>query len=59
MRPGITVIARPVERLGQLAVEHLLARIETPNTPREAIVLPTELLARDSVANLKMLHYRE
>ena len=59
MRPGITVVARPVERLGQLAVEHLVARIESPATAREAIVLPTELLTRDSVANLTMLAYRE
>jgi LacI family transcriptional regulator len=53
MRPGITVIARPVEHLGRLAVEHLVARIDTPTIAREAIVLPTELLERDSVANLK------
>jgi LacI family transcriptional regulator len=59
MRPGITVVARPVERLGQLAVEHLVARIHNPKFAREAIVLPTELLARGSVANLMMLSYRE
>jgi LacI family transcriptional regulator len=59
MRPGITVIARPVERLGVLAVEHLVARIDTPTFAREAIILPTELIARGSVANLKMLPYQE
>ncbi len=54
MAPGITVVARPVENLGSMAVEKLLAEIETPGQKAEKIVLPTELLARGSVANLVM-----
>ncbi|MEN9607239.1 MAG: hypothetical protein RL605_1067 [Actinomycetota bacterium] len=54
MVPGITVVARPVEDVGRLAVEHLLAEIDDPTTAKEKIVLPTELLARESVANLKL-----
>lgn len=54
MVPGITVVARPVEDVGRLAVEHLIAEIDDPNTAKEKIVLPTELLARESVANLKL-----
>lgn len=53
--PGITVIARPVEELGAIAVAQLLAEIDEPDRTREQIVLPTELIARDSVANLKMV----
>jgi len=52
MSPGITVISRPVEQVGQIAVEKLLAEIEQPGQTPEKIVLPTELIARGSVANL-------
>lgn len=52
MSPGITVVGRPVEQVGQIAVEKLLAEIEDPGQPAEKIVLPTELIARGSVANL-------
>jgi LacI family transcriptional regulator len=52
MTPGITVVGRPVEQVGQIAVEKLLAEIEDPGQPTEKIVLPTELIARGSVANL-------
>jgi len=52
MSPGITVVARPVEQVGRIAVEKLLAEIEQPGQTTEKIVLPTELIARGSVANL-------
>ena len=52
MSPGVTVVARPVEQVGQIAVEKLIAEIEQPGQPTERIVLPTELIARGSVANL-------
>lgn len=54
MVPGITVVARPVEAVGRIAVESLIAEINDPSTKREKYVLPTELLARESVANLKL-----
>ena len=54
MVPGITVVARPVEDVGRIAVENLVAQISDPGTKREKFVLPTELLARESVANLKL-----
>ena len=54
MAPGITVVARPVEDLGAIAVEKLLAEISAPGQKPEKIVLPTELIARGSVANLVM-----
>ena len=59
MVPGITVVSRPVELLGKLAVSCLVDRIATPDLENETIVLPTELVARDSVANLKVLRFRE
>ncbi len=54
MAPGLTVVARPVEEVGAIAVEKLLAEIDSPGQPAEKIVLPTELIARGSVANLVM-----
>lgn len=52
MSPGITVVARPVEELSQIAVSKLIAEIDQPGQPKEKISLPTELVARGSVANL-------
>lgn len=54
MAPGLTVVARPVEDVGSIAVEKLLAEIDGPGQKTEKIVLPTELIARGSVANLVM-----
>jgi LacI family transcriptional regulator len=54
MSPGLTVVARPVEELGSITVEKLLAEIDAPGQKAEKIVLPTELIARGSVANLVM-----
>ena len=53
--PGISVVARPVEELGQIAVSLLIDEIETPGHTREALVLPTTLISRESVAVLKSL----
>jgi LacI family transcriptional regulator len=52
--PGLTVVARPVEELGAIAVTKLLAEIQSGTKPGEKIILPTELISRGSVANLKM-----
>jgi LacI family transcriptional regulator len=54
MAPGITVVARPVEDIGTIAVEKLLAKIDATDLKTEKIVLPTELITRGSVANLVM-----
>lgn len=52
MVPGITVIARPVEDLGHLAVTELVLAIEGKPNHRQ-IVLPAHLIKRGSVAKLK------
>lgn len=52
MTPGLTVIARPVEEVGSIAVDRLVAEMEDPKLAGEAIVLPTTLIVRDSVADL-------
>jgi LacI family transcriptional regulator len=52
MVPGITVVARPVEDLGHLAVTELVSAIEGKPNHRQ-IVLPAHLVKRASVAKLK------
>jgi LacI family transcriptional regulator len=51
MVPGITVISRPVEELGHIAVTELVEAIEGNTKPKE-IVLPANLVKRGSVAKL-------
>ncbi len=51
--PGITVVERPVDEVARLAVEKLLEHINNKAKKPEKIVLPTRLISRGSVANLK------
>jgi LacI family transcriptional regulator len=51
MSPAITVISRPVDELGRLAVQMLLSQIDGAEKS-ESQVLPTELISRDSVATI-------
>jgi LacI family transcriptional regulator len=51
--PGITVVARPVDELGSIAVTQLLAEITRQTTQRTQIVLPTSLVIRGSVVDLR------
>lgn len=48
MDPGITVIAQHPERIGKLAAERLLARIDGDDSAPETYVVPTELIERGS-----------
>lgn len=52
MSPAITVISRPVDELGKLAVKMLLGQIDG-GRKGESQVLPTELISRDSVATIQ------
>ena len=52
MVPGISVIARPVEELGSIAVARLVERIESPGQDVERLVLPTQYISRSSVATI-------
>jgi len=51
MSPAITVISRPVDELGKLAVEMLLSQIDG-GRKAQSKVLSTELISRDSVATI-------
>lgn len=51
MTPAITVISRPVDDLGRIAVEMLLRQIDGERKAQSQ-VLPTSLISRDSVATI-------
>jgi len=51
MSPSITVIARPVDELGRQAVDMLLKQIGAGKVS-DSLVLPTELIVRDSVRKI-------
>lgn len=50
--PALTVVSRPVYRLGQAAVELLVGQIVDRRGGGESLVLDTELIERDSVATV-------
>lgn len=48
MEPGITVIAQHPDRIGKLAAERLLARIDGDGSAPQTYVVPSELIQRGS-----------
>lgn len=48
--PRLTTVRQPLERTAELAVERLLMRLETPDRRRRRMLLPTELVLRESTA---------
>jgi LacI family repressor for deo operon, udp, cdd, tsx, nupC, and nupG len=52
---GLTTIAQPPRFLGQLAASQILAAIEKPESVPAKISIPTSLVIRESVANIKFI----
>ncbi|WP_454699975.1 LacI family DNA-binding transcriptional regulator [Arthrobacter humicola] len=48
MEPGITVVAQHPERIGKLAAERLLARIDGERSAPATYIVPSELIVRGS-----------
>jgi LacI family transcriptional regulator len=48
VRPHLTTVAQPMRDIGAEAVRAVLARLEDPEAPRRATVLPTEVVLRRS-----------
>lgn len=48
LSPALTTVSANAERLGERAVELMLARLEEPEAPPQHHVLPTYLVVRDS-----------
>ncbi|MEZ5257370.1 MAG: LacI family DNA-binding transcriptional regulator [Ilumatobacteraceae bacterium] len=48
--PRLTTVRQPIAEIGRLAVEQLLARIESPDIPPQRRLLPVDLCERESTA---------
>ncbi len=48
--PRLTTIHQDKQEIGELAVKQLLKRIQSPELPAERILLPTQLVIRESTA---------
>jgi len=56
VRPRLTTIRSPVDRLAQTGVELLFERLADPRAPARTQVLPVELVIRESAAAPAMAH---
>lgn len=52
VRPALTTVRQPLEKMGRVATQMLLDRLENPNKVPERIELPTELIVRNSTMPL-------
>lgn len=52
IKPNLTTINQPVDRIGKEAIGLLIQRIKTPEAPVKTIVLAVNLIERDSVLQL-------
>ena len=54
--PPLTTVRQPIERMAALAVETLLDVIEAPGSGPRRIVLPTELVIRESCSKKEVVN---
>lgn len=48
VRPALTTVAQPVEQIGQLCAEKLIARLQGDNSPVKKTYVPHQLIIRES-----------
>jgi LacI family transcriptional regulator len=53
IRPGLTTVAQPLEKMGRVATQMLLDLLQHPEKEGDRIELPTQLVVRDSCCPLK------
>ena len=51
VRPALTTVNQPLEKMGRVATQKLLDLLQNPGTEAERIELPTELIIRESCSN--------
>lgn len=49
LQPPITTVAIPLKEIGVRSAEIILAKLRNPDTPVQSIVLPCQIISRDSV----------
>jgi LacI family transcriptional regulator len=52
LTPSLTVVDLPIEEMAKFAVDNLIAQIDWPQSPHKSVALGTDLIIRDSVADL-------
>lgn len=50
--PTLTTIRQPLDQLGQVAAQMILTRLQTPTRPYQQVMLPVELVERNSVIQI-------
>lgn len=53
LSPGLTTMRQPLRQMGQIATQLLLERIEEPDKAISSVVLPTELVLRETTGRPK------
>jgi LacI family transcriptional regulator/LacI family repressor for deo operon, udp, cdd, tsx, nupC, and nupG len=48
LRPALTTVRQPTREIGRAAVDLLLSRLDQPDLPARRLLLPPELMVRDS-----------
>jgi len=51
--PSLTTVRQPLERMGQIAVEVLIARIEDQGEARQEVAVQPEIVVRESTATVR------
>jgi DNA-binding LacI/PurR family transcriptional regulator len=52
--PPLSTVAQPTEAMGRAAADMLINMLEDPDRPAEKVVLPTELIVRESSGGVKV-----
>jgi LacI family transcriptional regulator len=55
VRPELTTIRQPLEKMGRVATQFLLGMLDDPEKEAERIELPTQLVIRDSCKELRSI----
>jgi LacI family transcriptional regulator len=56
VRPALTTIQQPLEKMGRVATQMLLDLLEAPESKIQRIELPTKLIIRDSCCSRQGTH---
>ncbi|WP_318530041.1 LacI family DNA-binding transcriptional regulator [Secundilactobacillus paracollinoides] len=55
VEPALTTIQQPIARMGELAMQLLINRINNPDINHQVVELPVRLIQRESVVNISTI----